>query len=327
MPYQFYCPQGHLLEGQESQAGQQSQCPLCGSVFLVPPAPGSAPPAAAFSPGSAVPQPTWPGFGQPAAAYGPQPAPGFGPPLPEFNQISGYSQQPVQHYPPYPGASPVYPSGYGAPPGQFPPAGPMPDYGQAPLQPFVGVPLDGPPAVAPNAGAAGATSPVSDPAAGRAVTGTESEQQPADAPTAAAAAPSPTAPEERKEEPRIVRIPCPQGHELQTPTDMLEQDVLCPICGTQFHLRYEDSVDFKQERAELQRQKAEQLNRAALKWSIVTAVVIVLGIIGMIIYLAVRTPGDKTHHLQQSSAVRVPGTAMTPRLTLLGGRRGGGRAR
>jgi hypothetical protein len=43
MPFQFYCPQGHLLEGHESQMGQQSQCPLCGMVFLIPmiPQPGA----------------------------------------------------------------------------------------------------------------------------------------------------------------------------------------------------------------------------------------------------------------------------------------------
>lgn len=36
MPFQFYCPQGHLLEGHESQMGQQSQCPFCGSLFMIP---------------------------------------------------------------------------------------------------------------------------------------------------------------------------------------------------------------------------------------------------------------------------------------------------
>lgn len=36
MAFQFYCPQGHLLEGHETQAGQHCQCPYCQSVFIVP---------------------------------------------------------------------------------------------------------------------------------------------------------------------------------------------------------------------------------------------------------------------------------------------------
>ncbi|MCS7304085.1 MAG: hypothetical protein NZ602_03120 [Thermoguttaceae bacterium] len=36
MPFQFLCPQGHLLQGELWQAGQQSMCPICQSVFLIP---------------------------------------------------------------------------------------------------------------------------------------------------------------------------------------------------------------------------------------------------------------------------------------------------
>lgn len=36
MPFQFYCPQGHVLQGDESQVGQPCQCPYCGSSFLIP---------------------------------------------------------------------------------------------------------------------------------------------------------------------------------------------------------------------------------------------------------------------------------------------------
>jgi hypothetical protein len=170
-------------------------------------------------------------------------------------------------------------------------------------QPFVGGPFGaGPqagPAIGPFPGNAAPTTPTSDPAAGMPVIKTEPEPQ--NAPAAAAssepagAAPAPTSPPEEKKEPRIVRIPCPQGHELQTPMDMLNQEVLCPICNTQFHLRYEDSIDFKEEQAELRRRKAEQLNQAALKWSIIAAVVIVLAIITMIIYLAVRAPSENNY--------------------------------
>ena len=36
MPFQFQCPQGHLLEGDKSQAGQQCHCPTCGMLFIIP---------------------------------------------------------------------------------------------------------------------------------------------------------------------------------------------------------------------------------------------------------------------------------------------------
>lgn len=36
MAFQFLCPQGHLLQGEEWQAGQQSLCPYCQSLFLIP---------------------------------------------------------------------------------------------------------------------------------------------------------------------------------------------------------------------------------------------------------------------------------------------------
>ena len=55
MAFQFLCPQGHLLQADESQVGQQMQCPYCGGMFLVPQplptaAPDPPPPAPPVSP-------------------------------------------------------------------------------------------------------------------------------------------------------------------------------------------------------------------------------------------------------------------------------------
>ncbi|MBI1902882.1 MAG: hypothetical protein HYS13_17430 [Planctomycetia bacterium] len=36
MPFQFYCPQGHLLVGEPFQAGQPCRCPMCGMTFVIP---------------------------------------------------------------------------------------------------------------------------------------------------------------------------------------------------------------------------------------------------------------------------------------------------
>lgn len=44
MAFQFMCPQGHVLEGDESHAGQTIQCPLCSTTFIIPsPQPSAAP--------------------------------------------------------------------------------------------------------------------------------------------------------------------------------------------------------------------------------------------------------------------------------------------
>ncbi|MGC3971734.1 MAG: hypothetical protein QM775_31645 [Pirellulales bacterium] len=61
MPFTFYCPQGHLLEGQESQQGTQGRCPTCASVFVFPSSGGTAGfPAfdAAYGPGVSAPATT-----------------------------------------------------------------------------------------------------------------------------------------------------------------------------------------------------------------------------------------------------------------------------
>lgn len=43
MAFQFTCPQGHLLEGDPAHVGMQSQCPMCGVMFIIPTPPGMEP--------------------------------------------------------------------------------------------------------------------------------------------------------------------------------------------------------------------------------------------------------------------------------------------
>jgi len=68
MPFQFLCPQGHLLQAELSQVGQQCQCPFCQSVFLIPaPLPaatGESPPG---GPGTSSGPPPF----QPPSVFGP----------------------------------------------------------------------------------------------------------------------------------------------------------------------------------------------------------------------------------------------------------------
>jgi len=193
MAFQFLCPQGHLLQGEESQAGQQCKCPYCDSLFLVP---------------------------QPAAAD----AGAAGPPTvapPGFD--SGGYQPPMYEEP---AAEPQGAGEEGFPgiqtPGDF---------------------LGG---VGPDAGI-----------------------NPSELPGAA--------------QQNILHILCPSGHQLETPREMLGQDALCPYCQVQFRLRFEDSLEGKQEKAEERDRKEQKKGRAWMHWAIAAAVVVVFGVIILIL--------------------------------------------
>src|SRR5437016_5178299 len=45
MAFQFLCPQGHLLEGDEAHMGMACQCPQCGMTFIIPTIQAQAPAA------------------------------------------------------------------------------------------------------------------------------------------------------------------------------------------------------------------------------------------------------------------------------------------
>lgn len=92
------------------------------------------------------------------------------------------------------------------------------------------------------------------------------------------------APEPEEEE--LLHIPCPNGHELETPRDMLGQDVLCPHCQVQFQLRERDSVEFKARRERQLKIKEEKEGQAWLNFAIVAAVIVVLGLIALFVATA-----------------------------------------
>lgn len=84
----------------------------------------------------------------------------------------------------------------------------------------------------------------------------------------------------------VLHIICPNGHELETPREMLGQDAMCPFCQAQFRLRLEDSREYRQERAEEQQRREQKLGKAWMNWAIAAAVVVVLGVI-MLVAIAV----------------------------------------
>lgn len=161
MAFQFQCPQGHLLEGDEAQAGQTCQCPMCGMAFIIP-APLTAP------------EPAW----SPAA---PSPTPEA--PFPQF--------------------------GPGAP-------------SSSPAAPAV------------------------------------------------------------EEAPKLLHIPCPKGHELEVPPEMLNEEVLCPHCGEQFRLKERDSVEYKRKRQEEEERRVARAGKLWFNWAIVIAIGVVLFLVFLI---------------------------------------------
>ncbi len=149
MMFQFLCPQGHLLEGEESQAGRRFKCPHCATEFVIP---------------------------QPASL------PGV-----DTGEVSTGGTAPTEEAP------------------QFD------------------------------------------------LTGTGQQS--------------------------IVHISCPNGHVLGTPREMLGQDAMCPFCKVQFRLRLEDSREYRRQQAEERARREQKIAKAWMQWSIVAAVVVVLGVI------------------------------------------------
>lgn len=90
--------------------------------------------------------------------------------------------------------------------------------------------------------------------------------------------------EHKETPPELLHIPCPQGHELETPRDMLNQEVLCPQCGAQFRLREKDSVEFIRRKEAEEERRANKAGNMWLNGAITVAVVVILALIGIIVF-------------------------------------------
>lgn len=216
MAFQFLCPQGHLLESDQSQVGQQCQCPYCGVLFLVPQPIIAAPPdASAASVPTTEPPPI---EIQREVEQSPR--------LTEFPAVGPPAEPPVQA----PGPS------FQSPVSEPPPS--TPDF-----------------------------------------PGIQTESKPG-----ATAGPVGQFQVQSASEMAVVHVACPNGHELETPREMLGQEAMCPFCQTQFWLRLEDSVEYRREKAEERERRETRIGQLWLRWAIVAAVVVVLGLVGMIAF-------------------------------------------
>jgi hypothetical protein len=179
MTFQFLCPQGHLLQGEESHMGMQCQCPECGMVFIIP----TVERGASSSPEELS---TAPSDLSPAelAPDGPTDA------------IGGLADEPAPR------------EGQGVQQMDFDAA----DVGEL------------------NEAAA------------------ES----------------------------MLHIPCPNGHELETPLSMIGERVMCPHCRVEFRLRREKSIEFLHQQELLDRRRAQFWFQAAVAAAAIVGLALVI---------------------------------------------------
>jgi len=86
----------------------------------------------------------------------------------------------------------------------------------------------------------------------------------------------------------VVHIICPNGHELETPREMLGEEAMCPHCGVQFRLRLEESREYSKAREESRERKEMQAGKTWMYWAIAVAIAAVMG---LFILLAVSAEG------------------------------------
>jgi hypothetical protein len=74
----------------------------------------------------------------------------------------------------------------------------------------------------------------------------------------------------------LLHIPCPNGHELEVPLDMLGQRAMCPHCQVEFRLRREKSVEYLRQQEILDRKRAEFWFKLAIVAACVVGIVLLV---------------------------------------------------
>lgn len=82
----------------------------------------------------------------------------------------------------------------------------------------------------------------------------------------------------------VFHIPCPNGHILETPADMLGTPVMCPMCQTTFEPQYEASGEYRRKREEMAAAAAARAARFWLQLAIGAAIIVLGGLIMLIVF-------------------------------------------
>ncbi|MDO4584830.1 MAG: hypothetical protein Q4D62_12085 [Planctomycetia bacterium] len=197
MNFQFYCPQGHLLQGDTAHSGSVIACPICGTQFIIPtPPPAAAPVVSPVTP--PVPPAENPfTFSSSSAKSSP----------PNLNELLGGDSAPEKP--------------------------------EEEEKVEMATPFD------------------------------FNKEKPAEEKPISFV---PKSAHERS----ILHIPCPHGHLLEVPREMLGEDVMCPHCKAQYKLLLENSVEFRKEQLEKTALEEAKLAKQWLQWAIIASVLVVL---------------------------------------------------
>jgi Zn finger protein HypA/HybF involved in hydrogenase expression len=145
-------------------------------------------------------------------------------------------------------------------------------------------PLDAPQAYAPPFPQVGGVSPPGSSPPGPGAGGSVAPPSgfPQVGPSASRAAVEP--PDFSRSDPDLLHIPCPQcKRELETPVEMLDQDVMCPFCESQFRLKRRDSLEFQRKQQQEQQLRERKLGNAWFNWAIVAVVLVLIFLAFLII--------------------------------------------
>ena len=191
MAFQFMCPQGHVLQGDESLAGQTIQCPQCSTSFIVPSADAT---SEAVPPQPPAPQDSVEGDDLGIASIGRGRRSARFAFLDEDEDTTGQTPEVI------------------------------------------------------NVGPKTSFDPTGDPASDR-----------------------------------MVSVPCPNGHVLNTPYSTMGEEVLCPHCGSMFVLSYTNSLEYHRDVEMKQDVRDRQLGKKWFTWAILAACGVGVLIIALII--------------------------------------------
>ena len=86
-----------------------------------------------------------------------------------------------------------------------------------------------------------------------------------------------------KTPPSVLHIHCPNGHQLETPREMLAQEAMCPHCGVQFELKESQSVEAKSKREKELDRQWNRIGNRWLTWSITVVIIVVLTLFVLIV--------------------------------------------
>jgi hypothetical protein len=87
---------------------------------------------------------------------------------------------------------------------------------------------------------------------------------------------------------RIVTVPCPNGHPIQSAYSHMGQEILCPRCGEQFVLRYTDSLEYRRDKEVKEQAAARKLGKTWFTWAVVAACGVVVLLVALIAMSSMR---------------------------------------